>query len=106
MMPAFAAVFLAVFNRLFSFLVTYLGFRFALKLTILTGLAAMYVSGLLGFKAFVEPLVTALFSTAFGAVLGLAFPPISGTVLAGLVSLWVGGMMYSYFERLGMALVK
>lgn len=105
-MPVFAAVFVAVFNRLFSFMVTYLGFKFALKITVLTGLAGMYISGLLGFKAFVEPLITAMFATSFGAVIGLAFPPLAGTVITGLVALWVGGMMYDYFERLGMALVK
>lgn len=105
-MPVFAAMVLAIFNRLFSFLVTWLGFKFALRVSVLGSLAALYTSGLLAFQSFISPLIAALFSTSYGQVIGLAFPPISGTVVVGLVSLWVGTLIYNYYERMALILIK
>ena len=49
---------------------------------------------MVAFHAFVEPLVAALFSTAYGQFLGLLFPPISGNIVAGMIALWVACTAY------------
>jgi hypothetical protein len=105
-MPLFASLFLAVFNKVFSFVAAYLGFKFALRLTVVLSLAALYIGGLTAFQNFVVPLVAALFSTSFGQVIGLAFPPIAGTVVTGLAALWISRLIFHYYEKLGGMLIK
>lgn len=105
-MPLFAAMVLALFNRVFSFVVAWLKFKFGLRIAVIVSLATMYTAGLVAFQNFVSPFLAALFSTAYGQLIGLAFPPIAGTVVTGLVTLWVGSLLYNYYERMGMALIK
>lgn len=105
-MPVFAALFLSIFNKVWSMVVFYLGARLAIRVGIILGLAGLYVAGLASFNAFVQPLLSALFNTQYGQLLGLIFPPIAGTVIAGLIGLWVGKVTYEYFERFGLALLK
>lgn len=56
-------------------------------------LAAMGVLMLL-FNTQVAPLVASAFTTSYGAVIGLAFPPIAGTCLATITAVWLGCATY------------
>lgn len=95
-MPLFAGLVQGLFGKLFAFLAAYVGRQWALRMTVATCLATMYVGLVAAFNAFVEPLLSRLFSTSWGHVLGLAFPPISGTVIAGLVGIWVARVSFEY----------
>jgi len=69
-----------------------------LRLAAIGVLAAAYVACLTGFALFIAPLLSALFNTAYGQVIGLAFPPIAGTILVGIVALWGCIVVKNYFK--------
>ena len=70
-------------------------------------LAAAYVACALAYTLFIDPLIGALFSTLYGQFIGLAFPPISGSVIAGLAGLWGCIVAKRYYEKfMAMALPK
>ena len=46
------------------------------------------------FNTLVSPLVQAMFSTQYGQFLGLAFPPISGTCMATIGTIWTACAAY------------
>lgn len=80
-MPVFAAFFGALFSALGAFLVKLFLAKLALRVAgvaILTGLGTALI---VAFNGWISPLVAQMFSTQYGQVLGLAFPPIAGTVL-------------------------
>lgn len=104
-MPKLALLLEALLSRFFTFLAVKYGVEIATKLTVIGSLAALYVGGLVTFNSVVGPFISALFSTSFGMVIGLAFPPIAGTVMTGLFTLWAGTMTYRYFHQFGMALI-
>lgn len=71
----------------------------AVRLTAVGLLAAAYVACVAFWTTIVDPLIGALFSTVYGQLLGLAFPPLSGTVIAGLVGLWGCIVAKRYTEK-------
>ena len=105
-MPKFAILFESLIAQFFTWMAIKFGISIAVKMSVIMGLAAMYVSVLVAFNNFVTPLLSQLFATNFGFIIGLAFPPISQTVITGLIALWVGSLIYNYFHAFGMALIK
>lgn len=95
-MPIFAAMVVTLFTQLFAFL----GFMLAKKVAlVLAGAAAtLAVLGILyaAMRAVVIPLAANLFSTSYGAIFGLAFPPIAGTCILAIPTVWVACALYSY----------
>ncbi|WP_143889407.1 hypothetical protein [Tepidimonas alkaliphilus] len=95
-MPLFAALVQGLFGKLFAFLAAYVGRQWAMRIAVAMSVATGYVALVAAFNAFVSPLLSKLFATSWGHVLGLAFPPISGTVIAGLVGLWIAKVSFEY----------
>ncbi len=62
--------------------------QIGIRLSAMGILAAAYISCVVGFSTFIQPLLSNLFSTQYGQVVGLAFPPVAGTVLGGFVTVW------------------
>jgi len=55
------------------------------------------------FNTAVAPIAAAAFSTSYGQVLGLAFPPIAGSCLASIAAVWAACGLYGIQRRaLGM----
>lgn len=104
-MPALAALLVGWFARFFSLLVAEVGFKWAIRITIVAAVAAVYVALVMLFNTTISPLLSALFATSYGAVIGLAFPPIAGTVVTGLSILWAAKVGYSYLERMASLIV-
>lgn len=104
-MPALAALLVGWFARFFSFLVAEVGFKWAIRITIVAAVAAVYIALVTLFNSTISPLIAALFATSYGTVIGLAFPPISGTVVTGLAVLWAAKVAYSYLERMASLIV-
>lgn len=73
----------------------------ALRIGFALGMASAYVLCVVGFTTYIVPLIAALFSTSYGQVIGMAFPPIAGTVVAGLVSLWACIVAKRYYQTFG-----
>lgn len=87
-MPLLSSLLKALFGNVTALIIGavhgYIGFRLALVALI----AAAYIGCVAVFTAVVAPFWSSITSTSYGAVLGLAFPPVAGTVLASLVGLW------------------
>ena len=105
-MPLFAALFASWATRFMGYLTAKFGAEIAIRIAFVAAIAAVYVGLLTLFQTTIAPMLSALFSTSYGAVLGLAFPPIAGTVVAGLAGLWMAVQSYRYLRSLGMSLVK
>jgi hypothetical protein len=98
-MPVLAAWIGSLFTALGAFLTKLFLARLALRITgILAIVAAMGI--LMGtYNTLVAPLVAAAFSSAYGQVLGLAFPPIAGTCMAAVAGVWSACGLYSLNRR-------
>lgn len=95
-MPIFAAMVTALFTQI----MTFMAFMFAKKvaLTILGVAALVTIAGVLyaTMRGVVVPLAAQLFSTSYGSIIGLAFPPIAGQCILGITTVWAACGLYSY----------
>lgn len=95
-MPLFATLFHAIGTALFSLIAGITGAKIATRLAAVAALATIYVSCVVYFTTIIGPWMTGIFSSQYGQLLGLLFPPISGTILASLAGYWgcVAGLKY------------
>lgn len=93
-MPAFAALVSSFFGALTVFLAKMFAAKLAIRLLGIGAITAIGISFMATFNNFIAPLVMQLFSTQYGQFLGLAFPPISGTVITGITTLWIACNTY------------
>jgi Family of unknown function (DUF5455) len=93
-MPLLGKLLESLFVALAGFFGRMLVGKVAVRVAAVAALAALGTGLLAAFNAFVAPMVASVFSTQYGQLLGLVFPPVSGTVLAGLMALWVACMAY------------
>lgn len=98
-MPFLGQLLAGLLGNFYALVLALVGARYALALSAVVGLATLYVAAVAAFSAFISPLLGSLFSTQYGQFLGLAFPPVAGTVVAGLSGLWLGLMGYRYLHR-------
>lgn len=70
--------------------------KLGVRITVVGVIAAAYVALALAFSVLVNPLLGSLFSSEYGQLWGLAFPPIAGSVVAGLVGLWIAVRTFRY----------
>lgn len=85
-MPIFAAFFGALFSALGVFLAKMFAAKLAIRVLGVTALTALGAGLLATFNNAISPLVQQLFMTSYGQFLGLAFPPIAGTVITVYLS--------------------
>jgi hypothetical protein len=85
-MPAFAALFGAFFTALGGFLLKLFLAKTALRVVAVAALLSLASGLLVAFNNLIAPFIQAMFSTEYGQFLGLAFPPIAGTVVAALMT--------------------
>jgi hypothetical protein len=98
-MPLFAALFTAFFSSLGVFLAKLFAAKIAIRVVAVTALTALAAAVVTAFNVAVTPFVGAMFSTSYGQFLGLLFPPISGTVIAALMTFWLLVMTYRLQSR-------
>jgi len=95
-MPIFAAMVSLLFTKIMLFM----GILFAKKVALaILGVAALAtVSGVLyaTMRSVVVPLAAQLFSTSYGSIIGLAFPPIAGSCILSIATVWSACGLYSY----------
>jgi len=104
-MPALGLLLQGLMGNMYALMLALSSAKQLVRFTAMGILAAAYVACALAFTLFIDPLLGALFSTAFGMLLGLAFPPIAGTVIAGVVGLWgcvVAKRYYVKFINIGL----
>lgn len=90
----------ALVTLLFSKLMLFMGLLFAKKVALtLLGVAALAtIAGALyaTMRSVVIPLASSLFSTSYGSIIGLAFPPIAGQCILAITTVWSACALYSY----------
>lgn len=80
-MPIFAAFFGALFSALGVFLAKLFAAKLAIRLAAVAVLVALATGLVNTFNGYISPLLHMLFNTSYGQFIGLAFPPISGTII-------------------------
>lgn len=95
-MPLLGALLGNLFTGLAAFLVTFLTRKVAVATAAVAAFGVVTVALLATFNTLVAPLAGALFNTAYGQVLGLAFPPMAGTCLAIMGSCWAACTLYRW----------
>jgi hypothetical protein len=95
-MPVLAAMIELVFSKLMLFLGLLFAKRVALTLAGVTAWAAISTSLYLTMRQFIVPIFNAMFQTAYGSLIGLAFPPIAGNCMFAISSVWAACGLYTY----------
>jgi hypothetical protein len=72
-------------EQLFDFIAGTIGAKNAVRLIAVGTLATIYISCVVVFTTMIAPWLAGVFETAYGALLGLLFPPISGSVIASIM---------------------
>lgn len=99
-MPLLGTLLLSLLKPIFNLIAWAIGVKNAIRLTAVATLATIYLSCVIYYSEMIVPWLTGVFSTAYGAFLGLLFPPISGTVLASLSAYWICVAGQKYVARL------
>jgi hypothetical protein len=93
-MPILAGLIGSLFSAFGAFFVTILAGKLAIRVAGATLIAAMGVALIVVFNAWIAPLVQQAFSTSYGQVIGLAFPPVAGSVLSLYFLAWTAVLTY------------
>ncbi len=95
-MPLLATLLASGGSGIYALIAAIVGAKIATRLTAVAALAAIYISCIVFFMGLIEPWLATLFSSTYGQLLGLLFPPTSGSVIAGLSAYWscVVGLKY------------
>jgi len=93
-MPLFSLLVQGLFGALATFLGRMFSFRIAVRIAAVAAIVALGTALMAAFNLAVTPLASALFSSTYGQLVGLAFPPIAGTCLATITALWLAVTTY------------
>lgn len=103
-MPLLGALIQGLFSALYVFLAGFMGVGVAVRVAAVASFFAIGATLMVLFNGLVAPLVAAMWTTAWGNFLGLAFPAVSGTCMAALASVWAGCSLYA-MQRKAISLV-
>lgn len=87
-MPFLGSILGAIGSSLFALIAAITGVKMAARLSAVAALAVIYISCVVYFTQVIGPWIGNVFSSQYGQLLGLLFPPIAGTVLASLIGYW------------------
>ena len=93
-MPLLAGLVSSLFTALATFLAKLFLARLAIRIAALAAIGVFGAALMVTFNTVVAPLVASAFNSSYGQFIGLAFPPVAGTCLAGLATLWVACTTY------------
>jgi uncharacterized membrane protein YqaE (UPF0057 family) len=85
-MPILAAFISSIATTLFGFMASIIGAVWAVRIVAATTLAGIYLACVVYYTNMISGWIGSVFSTAYGALLGLLFPPVAGTVVAGMAA--------------------
>lgn len=98
-MPALALLLNGLLTGLTTLISTIFGIWLAVRLASFAAFLAFAALLVAAFNMLVAPLAAQVFSTSWGMVLGLAFPPVAGTCLAALAACWSACSLYAMQRR-------
>ena len=85
-MPILAALISSIATALFTLMTAMVGAAWAVRITAAVTLAGIYLSCVVFYTAKVSEWIGLLFITQYGQLLGLLFPPMAGSIVAGMVA--------------------
>lgn len=99
-MPLLAALFSGLMTSVFTLMASLVGAQIAARLLAVGAVATLYVASVVTFSQVIAPWISNVFSSQYGQLLGLLFPPVAGTVLASLIGYWGAVAAYKYVSSL------
>ncbi|EKD78667.1 MAG: hypothetical protein ACD_41C00301G0002 [uncultured bacterium] len=87
-MPLLATFLASIGGAIYSLMVAMVGVKLAARMTAVFFLAGIYISCVVFFSTMIVPWLTGVFSSQYGQLLGLLFPPMAGSVIASLGGYW------------------
>jgi hypothetical protein len=84
-MPLLGALLSGLITQFVAFVGLLFGAKYAVRISAIIAIATIYLSCVVYYTTLIGPWIGTVFSTQFGALLGLLFPPISGSVVAGVM---------------------
>jgi hypothetical protein len=101
--PILGTLLVSLFTGIGGLASAIFGAQVAVRLAAVASFLGFGVVLLALFNSLVAPIAGAVFSTQYGQFIGLAMPPIAGTCLAAVSSLWAACGLYGIQRRaLGM----
>jgi len=98
-MPILGGLLVSLFTGLGGLFSAIFGAQIAVKVAAVSAFLAFGVALVAAFNTLVAPIAAQVFSTTFGQLLGLAFPPIAGTCLAAVAAVWSACTLYGVQRR-------
>lgn len=98
-MPILGGLLVSLFTGLGGLFSAIFGAQIAVKLAAVASFLTFGVVLLGVFNTMVAPIAAQVFSTGFGQLIGLAFPPIAGTCLAAVSACWSACALYGVQRR-------
>lgn len=99
-MKALGSLQLAIGEKLFGFVAGIVGAKNATRILAATTVSTLYVATVVVFTATIAPWIGSVFTTSYGALLGLLFPPVAGTVIGSLMAYRASVLAYNYTSKL------
>ncbi len=99
-MPLLAKLLTLVGASIFGLISSMFGAKIAVRLIAVATLAALYGASVVLFTTTITPWLSGVFTSPYGQLLGLLFPPAAGTVLASLSAYWIVVAGQRYTARL------
>lgn len=93
-MPILASLMMSLFGGIAAFLIEFVTKKIAVAGAAVAAFAVSLGVLMTLFNAAVSPLVQAMFTTQYGQFIGLAFPPIAGSCMAAISTVWMGCALY------------
>lgn len=94
-MPILGQFLAAIAGAFATFFGATLAARVAVRLTAILAISGFAGVLLLGFNTVVAPLAAQMFSTPYGQLLGLVFPPVAGNCIAAIITTWASCTLYA-----------
>lgn len=105
-MPLLAGLLSWIAGKFAALVLFMRGSAIAVRINGLLFVAGIYVSCVVAFSSYVADWINNIFNTTYGTLLGLLFPPISGTVMFGLATYWTCVIGVRYISSLTKAAIK
>jgi len=95
-MPLLAALLEVLFAKVLGLMALLFAKKVALALAGMTALVAIGSALYATLAQVVIPLAAQLFSTSYGSIIGLAFPPIAGPIILSIMAIWSACALYAF----------
>jgi hypothetical protein len=95
-MPLLAVLWTAISAQMMGLVAFFLAKKVGVIVLVVAALATSAGALYLTMRGLIVPLASSLFSTSYGSIIGLAFPPVAGTCMLAISGTWIACGLYSW----------